>query len=488
MGGHMKKGSVTIYMSLILAVILSLLLTVIEGARSRAVSIRADCAFDLSVYSVFAEYNRQLYEEYGLLFIDTSYGEATASTDRVNRHLRYYMEQNSDKDNNGHRLFDFTKCFVEQTEITGCSYATDGQGEVFERQAIEYMKHRYGLSYVEKLQRELQKAEEKELFTKDFSAERKENHGKIEEAEREGIETGESDENGDPVKKEIDIDNPADDMNVTRAKGILLFVTESDDVISAQSMDLSETVSQEDPRTKGFGDNEREAVSAAEHLLFDAYVLEKCGTYREPKKTGQLQYQAEYVLAGKDNDTDNLKAVVHRLLLLREVSNCIYLFSDGAKVAEAAALATSICSAAGAMVLIEPVKLTLLFAWGYAEAIYDVKQLLAGGSVPLVKTGATWHYSLSGMLAAEAEQVAAESVSLPADGLSYEEYLRLLLAMEGRQKKVYRMMDIAQMDVRKNSGFEGFCLSNCVDLLVMEATVGSRYGYYKELKRKYSYI
>ena len=50
------------------------------------------------------------------------------------------------------------------------------------------------------------------------------------------------------------------------------------------------------------------------------------------------------------------------------------------------------------------------------------------------------------------------------------------------------MMDIVQMDVRKNSGFDEFCLSNCVDMLVMEATVGSKYGYYKELKKKYSYI
>lgn len=484
----MKKGSVTIYMSLILAVLLSLLLTVIEGARSRAVSIRADCAFDLSVYSVFAEYNRQLYEEYGLLFIDTSYGEATASSERVNRHLRYYMEQNLDKDRNGLKLFDFTKCFAEQTEITGCSYATDRHGEVFERQAIEYMKYKYGLSYIEKLQKELERAKEQELFTKDFSADRNENHGKIEEAEKEGIETGEVDENGDPIRKEVDIDNPADDMNVTRAKGILLLVTGSEDTISSQCVDLSETVTHENPKTKGFGDDDRGSVSLAERLLFDAYVLEKCGTYREPKKTGQLQYQAEYVLAGKNNDTDNLKTVVHRLLLLREVSNCIYLFSDAAKVSEAAALATSICSAAGAMVLIEPVKLTLLFAWAYAEAIYDVKQLLAGGRVPLIKTATTWHYSLSGMLAVEGEQVVAENVLLPSDGLSYEEYLRLFMATSSRQKKVYRMMDVAQMDVRKNSGFKEFHLSNCVDLLVMEATVGSRYGFYKELKRKYSYI
>ena len=265
-------------------------------------------------------------------------------------------------------------------------------------------------------------------------------------------------------------------------------MTDAKDDISGRSVDLSETVTRKRPKTKGFGDVERDTVSVAERLLFDAYILEKCGTYREPKQTGQLQYQTEYILAGKESDVDNLKEVVGRLLMFREVSNCIYLLSDGAKVSEALALATSICSAVGAMMLVEPVKYTLLFAWAYAEAIYDVRQLLAGGSIPLVKSGATWHYSLSGMLAAESEQIALQDASLTAQGLSYEEYLWLFLAVENRDKKVYRLMDIIQMDVRKNSGFDGFYLSNCVDLLIMEATVFSKYGYYKELKRKYSYI
>ena len=483
----MKRGSITIYMSMMLAVLLSLFLMVIEGARSRAISLRADCAFDLSVYSVFAEYNRQLYKEYGLLFIDTSYGELTASPERVNRHLAYYMEENLDEDTKGWRLFNYAKCFPEQTEITGCRYATDEQGKVFERQAIEYMKHKYGVSYIEKVKKELEKAQEKKVFNTDFSAEREENHRKIEEAEKEGVETGELDEKGNPIRKLVDIDNPADAVNQTRAKGILVFVIDREDKISAQCVDLKDTVSYEKPETKGFGEYEKADVSFMETLWFDAFILEKCGTYISPKEKGQLQYQAEYILAGKECDMDNLKDVVQRLLVFREVSNCIYLFSDAAKVGEAAALATSICSAVGAMTLIEPVKWTLLFAWAYAEAIYDVKQLLAGGNVPVIKTAKTWHYSLSGMLAAETEQVSKETVSSVKEGLSYEEYLRLFLATEKRDKKVYRMMDIAQMDVRKNSGFKEFHLSHCVDLLVMEAVVGSKYGYYKELKRQYSY-
>lgn len=45
--------------------------------------------------------------------------------------------------------------------------------------------------------------------------------------------------------------------------------------------------------------------------------------------------------AGKNSDIENLKYVVHRLLLIREVSNVTYLFSDGCKMAEAAAMASA---------------------------------------------------------------------------------------------------------------------------------------------------
>lgn len=484
----MKKGSVTIYMSLIMAVLLSLFLIVLEGARSRAISFRADCAFDLAVISVFGEYNRRLYKEYGLFFIDTSYGERNGSVQRTENHLRFYLEKNLDKDTSGYKLFDYTGCFAGKTKIKECAYATDENGSVFRRQAVEYIKHKYGISYVERMKKELQNAQKNELFTKDFSAQRNENHGKIEEAEKNGIETGELDEDGNPIKREVDIENPADSMNQVRSKGILLFVTEAEDAISSQSVNLSEYVSHNKPKTEGCGLKGREDISVTEELLFDAYILEKCGTYRTPKKTGLLQYQTEYILAGKNHDMENLKAVVHRLLLLREVSNCIYLFSDAAKVSEAAGLASSICTAAGVPVLIEPVKLTLLFAWAYAEAIYDVKQLLAGGNIPLIKTSATWHYSLSGMLAAEAEQVAEENLEISSGGLTYEEYLRLFLATSSKNNKTYRMMDIAEMDIRKTSRYKAFRWSNCVDLLVMEVTVGSRYGYERKLKRTYSYI
>lgn len=52
-------------------------------------------------------------------------------------------------------------------------------------------------------------------------------------------------------------------------------------------------------------------------LLFQQYLMNKLGNYREPSKGG-LRYQIEYILAGKDNDVDNLKETAKKLLLVRE--------------------------------------------------------------------------------------------------------------------------------------------------------------------------
>ena len=146
----MKKGSVTVYMTWMLAVLLSLFVTVIEGARQRAISIQAETAVDLAVYSVFAEYNRALFDAYDLLFIDTSYGEKTGSLARAKKHFSYYANENLMQGQTA-ATADLTKCFLSDVSFPAYAYATDQKGAVFEKQAIRYMEQKYGLSYVAEL-------------------------------------------------------------------------------------------------------------------------------------------------------------------------------------------------------------------------------------------------------------------------------------------------------------------------------------------------
>ena len=294
------------------------------------------------------------------------------------------------------------------------------------------------------------------------------------------------DAEGNPVLEETELENPADQVNGSRAKGVLLLVTDQKQHISEQSINPARFSSHREGKQEGIGLTSREQVKTAEKLLFDSYIMEKCGCFTdEGKNAGELSYQLEYILGGKNSDIENLKYVVHRLLLIREVSNVTYLFSDGAKMAEAAAMASAVATAAGVPVLIEPIKISLLFAWAYAEAVYDVRTLLAGGGVSLLKTAQNWHYSLEGMLQYEGDTSVKDTREKKPGELSYQEYLRLLLAAEREEKKVLRMMDVVEMHLQTEDA--SFYLADCVDYLCIQAEIGSKFGYSKELERTFYY-
>ena len=87
------KGYVTVFLSLSIMIILSLILVLFQGARIGAVKMKTECVADISMNSVLAEYSRALYEQYGLLFVDTSYGCENPSIINTQEHLRYYAQK-----------------------------------------------------------------------------------------------------------------------------------------------------------------------------------------------------------------------------------------------------------------------------------------------------------------------------------------------------------------------------------------------------------
>lgn len=490
-----QKGSVTIYLSFTLTIILSLLLVLLEGARRNAISVEADCAMDLAVYSVFAEYNKALFDRYHLLFVDTSYGKEKDSTEELKAHLDAFIRMNLSEDTSVIRQVDFTKTFLETSQIDGLSYATDEEAAVFERQAVLFMKQKYGIAYVEQIKKEMEKAEKLQLFTRDVSAQREANQALIDEEKEKGRETGQVDEEGNPITEPFELENPADAVNGIRPSGVLLLVTDSEAMISSKTVQISQCYSQNTTPDKGQGLAGRDAIGVSEGLLFLSYIKEVCGCYTTQRQEGALTYQMEYLVAGKESDEENLKNVVHRLLLLREVSNVTYLFSDAAKQAEAGTLATSICSAAGVPYLIEPVKLSLLFAWAYAESVFDVRMLLKGKRVPLIKEAKDWHSSLAGMLHYASDQALESGGESLADakeqgiqaGLSYEDYLMLLILSKSRKERVGRMIDLIELDVRQKKGNESFKMQFCVDAMSCRSFIGSRFGYSFEVERTFCY-
>ena len=137
----MRRGYITVFLSLSLTLILSLVFTVIEGARISAIRMKSECVADIGMNSVLAEYHRELLEQYDLLFVDTSYCGSHPDIANTRAHLQNYVQKNlhpqERKGMSGEK--DFLAMDAGIIEISEYSIASDDKGAVLKRQITDYM-------------------------------------------------------------------------------------------------------------------------------------------------------------------------------------------------------------------------------------------------------------------------------------------------------------------------------------------------------------
>ena len=90
----MKKcrGSMTITMCLIFSILLSLLLSGIQLARTQAGRIQAMHAADTGIYSIFAQYDKDLLDSYDLFYLDAGYGSSQVNPSFIVRQMESFMK------------------------------------------------------------------------------------------------------------------------------------------------------------------------------------------------------------------------------------------------------------------------------------------------------------------------------------------------------------------------------------------------------------
>lgn len=92
------NGSITVYLALVLTVLLSVLLTVIEAARTNAIRFQAECVTDMALQSALAEYHREILEQYDLFLTDVSYGTSENGYGLLEAHIWNYLNENLSAD------------------------------------------------------------------------------------------------------------------------------------------------------------------------------------------------------------------------------------------------------------------------------------------------------------------------------------------------------------------------------------------------------
>ncbi len=499
------RGYLTVYLALAMAAVLSLILALIMGVRRNTVRCEAEIAYDNSMQSVLAEYHREMWKKYDLLYIDTSYGSDEPDRGKTAAHIMDYMNENlPDEGIIGMKLRD--------VEISEVSVPTDEDGRVFRQQVITAMREMYGIAEVEALAENFTVMRDYGLDTADYSEEQARNQEAINTAEVYEDYTYETevpdDLSNDPAaqvaanengtwpthtetvtdRRRVDVEDIAGPANSLRSMGLLPLVTDTSKV-SMKVLPNEDYVSWRLDVIEGNGMNpeiEREQLAISDvvdELLYQKYVFDKFGYFTGIKKKTQMDYEVEYILFGKESDVDNLKAAVNRMMLLREASNVLFLTTDRVKNGAVTALAATVAAVTLSPELEPVIKWSVIFGWAYIETIQDLKVLLAGGKVPLIKTAESWQTDISMVKNA----VTDLPVSKDGTGMDYKDYLMLLMLLEDEHDKLFRTMDVMEMDIRKTEGNEYFRIDGCIDSLLTEVTVEASDGYACSIKRRWGY-
>ena len=470
----------TVYLTLSLTAVLSLFLTLIEGARMNAIRMQMECVTDIAMNSVLAEFHRALYEQYDLFFVDTSYGSGAPALGNTAERLRMYMEKNYTSKGllsfGGRR--DFTALSVADLDVTAARYITDGGEKALREQVYAYMAADPAGALLGQVLTQVDTFQGLLHSSGRWQDEREDNEQDIGEKGTPTI----TDEEGNEI--EVPLHNPAAAVNSFRQSAVLTQIFGSSAALSDAAIERGDRLSARGfPQRQAWEAENTHGYPEADALLFDQYIFEKCGTYRAPLDKSRLKYQVEYILFGKASDRENLADTATALLVCREAANCLYLFTDQAKCAEADLMAGALAAVVLLPELQPLVKVSILFAWAYLESVQDVKTLFAGGKVPLLKDGQSWRTSLSGILTPER----ATQGQNGGDGLNYETYLRMMLYLEKAEDKNVRLLEIMESDVRQTPGNERFRIEGCLDGYRLRVAVRSGFGYTYALERGVSY-
>lgn len=460
-----QKGVITVYVTLIFLLVVSLIFTVAESARVQSARMMLEVALDCAMESVAAGYQKELYEEYQLFFMDGSRGTGVLSTEKITglvcEQLDYVFQPDRET---CLRHTDFYKMGVGEMKVDKLALVTDDNGKVFRNGIVEAMKASLGITAAEALASQYE-------WAMDYVDE-SETYAKTESETKETLNQLQEEKNQVDLEKVEDAQlaqsqgNPMEEVEGIRSVGILGLVYPDSESLSQNWVDAQSLPSRRELyEGTGLENYEEHAIS---RVLFQQYLSKQfvCALTGEEETHGSLQYELEYLLTGQEHDVDNLKGVVNRLLLLREGVNFAYLMTDQTKVMQAYEAAVLLVGYTGMVPLIEATKYAILLSWAFGESIVDLKILLSGEKVVVVKDAATWKTSLENI-----GQVASMDVEALSDdgGISYKDYLNLLILVTNQDELAMRALDLVEVDVRQRTGNSHFRVDCC--MAMMEVTV-----------------
>ena len=481
-----NRGATTVLFTLIISILMLFTFSALEVGRIYMSRVKAASVVQSVRQNIMADYNRELFERYHLLFMDPTYGTGSEAVleEKASDYIEYSLNEETGK------IYVFS---IDEIAVIDEENILDNDMRLLKEQIESYEKTAGILHRAKEVNEKLKNekadveaaAQETEVNGVELpetkndtgkTSEKKNSKAKNEKTENKKNKTGDT-----GTREEVK--DPRDEMKESLKFGILNFLKPADMKISSKKMDLNHIPSaryesqKEEEKDNSFKDiknlnnflkqsaKEKNQEGLLQKAAFLDYVDYHFSNGVNQKEDSVAKCEIEYILKGKDNDFDNLQGVVNDITWLRMPVNYSYLLTDEAKKSEALTLAAAICTATGTEALIEVVKYLLLGCWAYGETLCDMRTLLEGGKIPYTKTAASWKTDLKNI-------GASSTAGTVKNGLSYEDYLLILLAKKSGKKLnvcYARMLDLVQWNLQSTD--DTFFFENYVGELRIQGKI-----------------
>ncbi len=470
-----KDGYITIFFSMILLALISLLMGALESVRIGAIRMQTEVACAIACEAFLSQYQPQVQARYGL----------------------YLLERDGYDDLFLHKVIS-ENCMQEDRSYTSWLSAELESVAIVDEIAVNEDNYKYLLAQISDLMKVV-KAEDtwnsiSEILSgvdgktlenqKDNLSNAVYNNGVLAEQE---LAKREPDE--DVEDETVYVVDPRENLTQLLRFPISTLVLGRD--VSNATLDQSTLSQFVEPETEigqlngfmdfrqtswGLSHNDLKLENLVEDgsdaLFLNYYIVDFLKNASVPDKVSAidfgnrrisyshksvLDYEVEYIISGQSSDGQNLRNVVNRITLTRMLLNLTYLYGCSGKVSAVRTVATTLAAAMLMPYMEEVLTLLILAAWAYGEAILDCKTLLSGKKVPLLKDDHSWTLSLNAL-----SQMSLSSMSSLADvnarenGLSYMDYLHIFLACMSTEKKCIRLLNIIEANC------SSFMLEQCV--------------------------
>ena len=487
----MYSGSITVFLTILFLLFFSLIGAAFENVRVLSSAGYLRTAAHSAAMTVFGDYNRELYADYGLFAYGGFDGKgvnelAEEFTDILIENARYKPEGASKSYGNLYRFQSVEGVVSEAGLLTDC--------DIFIKQIGAYLKSTAVKDLTEEIRNKVSGKSDNEHIQTNLALTKEYEEGRFDIPKEQGAAGEQPVNRGDALGQDTAGGNPLKVFTDMMRDGILDLVCNagslSNGVIEPSGssdvrLERDEEKSKKDKAVAAdllgalmeeggaeadvsVAANEDKSLLAkgADKIKYICYANKQFSNYTEDKKR-TTKYGLEYLVAGKGREKDNLSNVVNKILCIRLLLNFGCIVSDKILQEKSFITATILAGFTGMPPVIRAVQYTILLILAFQEACVDVTALLEGRHVPVVKTSKDLKMKYEEICLASRNLFASKARAyvkgggLAAADISYQQYLWLFLLGQSEEKIRNRIYDLIQYDLREKYN-QSFSINSCI--------------------------